>query len=124
MTFQLTENVKLLGINFCIKQKNAKDNWNKIIQKIKSIIEIHQDRKITIYGKIQIIHTLLVPQIIMHVAKILSPPRKIINHLNSLLFKFLWHPNWIENIKSKKTNLNVQTRRTENDKYRCKTKDM
>jgi len=26
----------------------------------------------------------------------------IINHLNSLLFKFLWHPNWIENIKRKK----------------------
>ena len=62
--FNLTENVKLLGINFDLHKDNNKNNWHKAIKRIKSFIEIHEDRKLSIYEKVQIINTLLVPQII------------------------------------------------------------
>ena len=46
--FHLTENVNLLGINFNLHRDNSKNNWRKAIQRIKSIIEIHEDRKLSI----------------------------------------------------------------------------
>jgi len=59
------------------------------------------------HGKTLIIKSLLATQII-HKAKIIAPPQNIINEINCLIFKFLWHPNPIENISRKKfiTNLN------------------
>ena len=105
--FNLTENVELLGINFDLHKVNSKNNWHKAIQRIKSNTKIHEDRKLSIRGKIQIINTLLVPQII-HLAKILIPPQNVVNQINSLMYRFLWHPNWIENIKRTKLTANTE----------------
>ena len=88
------------------RDKN-KNNWRKATQRIKSIIEIHKDRKLSIYGKIQIINTLLVP-LIIHLAKTPIPPQNVVNHINSLMYSFLWHPNWIENIKRTKLTANTE----------------
>ena len=54
------------------------------------MMEIHEDRKLSIYGKIQIINTLLVPKTI-NLAEILIPPKNVVNHTNSLMYRFLWH---------------------------------
>jgi len=45
--------VQVLGINFTLGPTEKEfNNWHKIIAKIKTLINLHQDHKLTIFGKI------------------------------------------------------------------------
>jgi len=93
--------ITLLGSSFILDpNERESNNWHKITATIKTIITQHQNRKLTFSGKIQITKTLLVPQI-MHKAKVLAPPQNIINQINYMFFKFLFHPNLIKNLERK-----------------------
>jgi len=60
LDFHSIKTVQVLGINFTLDPtEKENNNWHKIIAKIKTLINLHQDRKRTIFGKIQIINTLL-----------------------------------------------------------------
>ena len=98
----MVDTIKLLGINFYLNQPNYdKKNWKNIIWKIKTLAYAHKERKLTLYGRIQIINTLLIPQI-MHKAKLLIPPNKTLKEINAILFEFLLNPNRIENMTRSK----------------------
>ena len=99
--FEITQSVKLLGINFSQNDSNQDSNWHKTIWKIKSIIEQHKHRNLTIFGRTQIINSLVISQIV-HKARIYIPSKQIIKELNSLIYSFLWYPNCIEQLSRKK----------------------
>ena len=96
-----TDEIHMLGIDFNKTQDNAQSNWKKIVFRINSLATLHRERKLTLFGKVQIINTLLIP-VIIHKAKILIPPPEILKQINTILYKFLWHPNPIENLSRKK----------------------
>ena len=87
--FKLQYNLKILGITFYLKPKINIKNWLNIIPNIKSIIRQHQNRNLTIYGKNQIIKTLIMP-LTINVARIYPPTPNIIKEINNIIFKYLW----------------------------------
>ena len=100
-TFKIQDKLKILGINFYIDQKNNKKNWIDIIPKIKGIVQDHENRRLTIFGKIQIIKTLIIP-LLIHIARLIIPSEKITKEINQILFKFLWNNYSIEQLSRKK----------------------
>ena len=99
--FKLQDKLKILGITFYLKPENNTQNWLNIIPKIKAIIRQHENRNLTIYGKNQIIKTLLMP-LTINIARIFPPTSNIIKEINSLLFKYLWQNYPFEQLARKK----------------------
>ena len=83
--------VKILGVTFGKnKDKITEKNWTPKITKIENLIKIWKTRNLTLLGKITIIKSFLVSQIIYNAQMILMPA-KIVKRVNSLLFSFLWN---------------------------------
>ena len=99
--FKLQHNLKILGITFYLKPENNIKNWLNIIPKIKAIISQHQNRNLTIYGRNQIIKTLLMP-LTINIARIYQPTHNIIKVINSIIFKYLWQNCPYEQLARKK----------------------
>ena len=83
--------LKILGIFFSnqISASLNNDNWNKRINRIKELIILWSKRNLSITGKLCIIKTFLISQII-YVIQSLSLPDAVLNTINTLLFRFLW----------------------------------
>ena len=75
----LTHDQKLL------KKKNSIER----LDSIKTLISIWSFRGLSIYGKVTIIKSFLIPKFV-YVCWLLPTPKEIVNNLNQLLFKFLW----------------------------------
>ena len=85
------QTIKILGIYFSAT-KEASDisqNWDSKIDNIKQLICRWQRRNLSLYGKIIICKTFLLPQI-SYTIQALAPPEKNINTIDLLLFKFIW----------------------------------
>ena len=64
----------------------------KIIERldsVKKLINIWSSRGLSIYGKVMIIKSLIIPKLV-YISSLLPTPKEIIQELNQLLFKFLW----------------------------------
>ena len=83
--------IKALGVYFTHVQKLLKKkNSIERLDSIKTlIISIWSFRGLSIYGKVTIIKSFLIPKFI-YVCWLLPTPKEIVNNLNQLLFKFLW----------------------------------
>ena len=82
----------VLGIDFTTDLKNISDI--NITKKIPSMVqEINQwnKRDITPLGKITVIKTLLLSKFVHILISLPSPSIKIMNEINTLLYKFLWN---------------------------------
>ena len=81
----------LLGINFDVNlsQMIAKNYDRKLIE-IKNLIKHWQSRKLTVFGRITVIKSLLVPKITHLFMSLPNPTEKYIQELNRLLYKFVW----------------------------------
>ena len=84
----ITDKLKILGITFHSKEKKGHKNWLDLIPKIRSIIKKHENRNISIFGKIQIIKTLAIP-LSMNIARMYRPKETIIKEISDILFKFI-----------------------------------
>ena len=82
--------VKALGVYFGHNKENCnKLNWDTKYQQCQKIIENWKKRKLTFYGKITIIKTLLLPKFTYQFHSNYVP-EKVIKEINSLFFNFLW----------------------------------
>ena len=82
--------IKALGVNFTYDQKLLKEkNFIERLDSIKKLINIWSSRGLSIYGKVTIIKSFLIPKFV-YVCSLLPTPKEIVNKLNQLLFKFLW----------------------------------
>ena len=82
--------IKALDVYFTYDQKLLKEkNFIERLDSIKKLINIWSSRCLSIYGKVTIIKSFLIPKFV-YVCSLLPTPKEIVNKLNQLLFKFLW----------------------------------
>ena len=85
-----SKEVKALGVYFGHSKENCiKLNWDSKYQQCEKIIENWKKRKLTFYGKITIIKTLLLPKFTYQFHSNYVP-ENVIKKINSLFFNFLW----------------------------------
>ena len=82
--------IKYLGIYVGKNEKDVEDyNWQNKLDKIQNIIRVWKLRNLTYFGKIIIIKSLLVSQIV-YPAKVIRVPPNFIKSLNKILYTFIW----------------------------------
>ena len=85
------EPIKALGIYYTYDQKLLLEkNFIERLDSIKNLIRIWSSRGLSIYGKITIIKSLLIPKFVF-VSSLIPTPKEFVNQLNQLLFQFLWN---------------------------------
>ena len=93
------DEAKILGIFFSLKHPTEKKNWSRIIAIIKSITDLHRHRNLSMFGKLTIIKTLLLPHITL-MARLFRCPIGTQKALSKILHKFLWYPHTLEPISN------------------------
>lgn len=83
--------IKILGVFFndAICAMDNEKNWLKRIEVIKSIIIKWQKRNLSLIGKIHVIKTFLLSQLIF-IMQSISLPETVLEEVNRIFFKFLW----------------------------------
>ena len=82
--------IKALGVYFTYDQKLLKEkNFIERLDSIKKLINIWSSRGLSIYGKVTIIKSFLIPKFV-YACSLLPTPKELVKQLNQLLFKFLW----------------------------------
>ena len=79
------ESIKALGVYFTYGIKN----FTEKLDSIKKLINIWSSRGLSIYGKVTVVKSLLIPKFV-YVSSLLPTPKELAKDLNRLLFKFLW----------------------------------
>ena len=84
--------IKCLGIYFGYNKGECYErNWTNTVKDMEKLFESWKKRKLTIFGKCEIINTLAVSKLI-YVASVLSLPNDtLIKDVNRLIYKFLWN---------------------------------
>ena len=86
-----TEPVRCLGIYIGNDKKECnKLNWDKKLENIKIKLYSWQKRKLTLFGKVTVIKSLLIPQLLFS-AHFLDIPIGYIKEVNKVFYKFLWN---------------------------------
>ena len=89
--FNWKKKLKILGLYFCSYKcaSHIDENWSERIVKIKRLISFWEKRNLSVVGKIRIIKTFLISQVV-YVMQALAVPEKVLIKMNRLLFIFLW----------------------------------
>ena len=86
-----SEQANTLGMIFTNNSKNNLHlNTEKKIDEFANCLKQWQHRKLTLMGKITVIKTFALPKLIYPFTVLANPPQKIINHIQSLIFQFLY----------------------------------
>ena len=85
------EKLKILGIIFRndLSASMNEENWSKKIDRIKEIIAMWTKRNLSISGKLVVVKTFLISQLV-YILQSLALPEKVLNTINSILFRFIW----------------------------------
>jgi len=82
--------IKALGIFFSYDKKLLYlKNFTEKLDEIKKLINIWSSRGLSLYGKVTIIKSLLLPKVV-YTLSLLPTPENIIKELNHLIYTFLW----------------------------------
>ena len=83
------EPIKALGVYYTydIKLLHEK-NFIERLDNVKKLINIWSSRGLSLYGKVTIIKSLLIPKFV-YILSLLPAPKGIVQELNRMLFKFL-----------------------------------
>ena len=87
------ELIKALGVYFTydiIKLLTLHEkNFIEKLDSIKKLMNIWSSRELSIYGKVSVVKSLLIPKF-FYVSSLLPTPKELVKDLTRLLFKFLW----------------------------------
>jgi hypothetical protein len=91
LPFAVVNKIKILGIYFESNKmaKNIEDNWKGRIECIQRMIRDWSKRDLSIHGKIVVIKTFLVSQLIF-VMQAIGIQEYVLNEINTMLYKFVW----------------------------------
>ena len=82
-----------LGVQFT--NSNTEDlitlNYNAKISKLEGIIKLWSRRSLTLFGRLTLIKTLLISQIVYLIVPLPRPPQQIVNKINKILHQFIWN---------------------------------
>ena len=84
------DSVKCLGIFFNSKtDKIIDDNFKPCLEKIENLLELRCLRKLTLKGKILIVNSLAISQL-LYVGTVLYTPKWVIDKYNTMIKAFIW----------------------------------
>ena len=93
--------VKCLGVYIGHKREKCESlNWNKKLNVIEKVLQQWNKRKLTMFGKVNVIKTYALSKIV-YISSVIETPQYVISKLKNLFFQFLW------NGKDKVTRTNV-----------------
>ena len=82
--------VKNLGVQFSCNQKVvSSQNFQEKLDKIQKVINIWNMRGLSLFGRVTIVKTFLIPKL-LYVSSIIQTPMEIIKRMERIIFKFLW----------------------------------
>jgi hypothetical protein len=82
--------IKCLGIYFYNDvHKIQEDNFRMAFNKCESILKMWNLQQLTLKGKVTIVNTLVIPQI-LYVSTVMTPPKNMIQSIKNLITNFLW----------------------------------
>ena len=64
-------------------------NYKQRLKKLENTVNCWKGRGLTLYGRAQIINSLLLPKLIF-IATMFAVPEEVIKDVNRIVFKFLW----------------------------------
>ena len=83
--------LKAIGVFYTYDQKLLLEkNFIENLEKIKKLINVWSSRGLSIYGKVTIIKSLVIPKFV-YLALLIPTPNNVIVELNRLLYIFLWN---------------------------------
>lgn len=87
----VVERIKVLGVYFESKRmaREIEDNWNDKIDQINTLIKGWSKRDLSIIGKVVVIKTFLISQLI-YIMQSVGLPLNVLRKINTILYKFLW----------------------------------
>ena len=88
---KFTDTIKILGMYYSNKcpADEIEKNWTPRINKIVSIFNRWSKRNLSLIGKIHIVKTFGLSQLVF-IMKSIAIPRKVLEDVNTLFFKFVW----------------------------------
>ena len=82
----------ILGLDMSCDLLNIETrNYEKILSKIKGIIKIHSKRNLTLIGRITIIKSLIISQMVHVLSVFPTPDKTLLKELHKILRNFIWH---------------------------------
>ena len=82
--------VKNLGVIFSCNQKVvSSQNFQEKLDKIQKVINIWNMRGLSLFGRVKIVKTLLIPKF-LYASSIIQTPMETIKRMERMIFKFLW----------------------------------
>ena len=85
------EGIKITGIYFTYdKELKYKCNFSRVLENLKSQLNIWKSRNLSLIGKIQIIKTFAISQV-MFVTNMLAVPKAFVTDLNKIMFNYVWN---------------------------------
>ena len=84
------DSIRILGIEITVNNDIEKLNILPLISKMENIIKMWSWRQLTLYGKITIINTLLLSQLIYRLTVLPSPSEATLRRIDKILFDYLW----------------------------------
>ncbi len=84
--------ITVLGIQICTNRADLiASNFEPILKKIENVCQIWRQRSLTLFGKVTIIKTLLVSNLVYRLSVLPSPKQEMFDRIQNILFDFLWH---------------------------------
>ena len=72
-----------------IKAPASTQNFQEKLDKIQKVINIWNMRGLSLFGRVTIVKTFLIPKL-LYVSSIIQTPMEIIKRMERMIFKFLW----------------------------------
>ena len=88
--------VKILGVYF--GQNNANMTWDERLSKVQAVTNAYKARRLTWFGRINILHSLAMSQVIYH-ARVVNIRKDVAKKFSTVMHRFLWFPEVIEGIR-------------------------
>jgi len=87
-----SDRVRLLGIKICHSiEEEVKENLEPAVEKIRKILNMWRARNLSLLGKIYIVKSLGIAQI-LHILEVLpTPPKAQLKKLEQILYHFIWN---------------------------------
>jgi hypothetical protein len=84
----------LLGINFSVNLEQIIElNYDSKIIEIQKLMKVWSIRILTVLGRITVLKSLILPKLVHLLTALPNPSEKLLKHINTLFFKFIWHNN-------------------------------
>ena len=87
---KINKPIKILGVYFAYEWKKKQElNYDETLKLLSEILKRWKWRNLTLYGKIQVVKTFVIPKFTFRVS-LICYTKKLIKELNSIIYGFIW----------------------------------